>query len=1173
MRGKPLRGLPVFVLIMCFCTFPAERLHAGKPPGPFEQVATATIPAAYGELLNVYSETLAKGGSEAIQEISEKLDYYNKAIGRIAGVLDVGGKLYLGQNEEAAISAGLMALGELAGTQTGKAYLSAMGLTTLPVTTLITAIQIYRLSVSELQKSETAVILESFYGTIENDRFLRNRNREIGVGDPIPVTPEAVEYAWRKVYQNSTWRKNFKTYVETELGKDDFPEPDTWSRWMAPGNVNVEAEILQRKDEFKGYIAGLLSSLNRIAKVKEQQFVMGKYVEELAAKARNLSSGDILGKYTRAVKELPKVRAFAKECPANIQQAMNTRDLYPLTQIINNSKRYATDVLAWIPATGRLGTEREDLLEELRSYHDKAWESREIIRESVKRALAMKAQNAKVAAWHARSFNFSLTFDDFKGQIEQEFKQTGGIQALKQQLNDLNNKIYKYYTQQSEVVTQEFESAQQSSPVPPERSRNAYEEFGSQLSAYQGIDLQRLFDLRTEVESYADTLKARSTLAEDEVGIYFREIERISLDFKTSQYGNHVSSGVAGMERMLERYCGDFPSAGYVGIRRLQFPEATYKDGDDVSSFTSHHGNYLSTLGQNIAESRYISFCGGKAYLPRLIEDIDHMAVAVDNFTDKQPDLEILEQKIAELETILEEHSWNPQQRYIKHIVLKLNEETKPFVKKIKDLMQKGKRLKEAGLATVARYNTDLDNIEKDENYIEELRSILGQLRPILHDFISLYPRKHVNGINGYFAIRPEVAKKYAGGNCDAFIGNRVFMTKDDVSRALKELNNDLSAARLLWMDRKFNLGIKDFVLFYVDDRTYLMRNDPPEHYEFIELDRRCRILTKDYFDKLKEALLSVEKIDSRFERNMEKELQKDYLNLLSVPKRDYPVNLVYIDLLSYPKNGTAFLEKVAADCWDDQMRKSILEVVEIFKAKINAFREWDNAEAYFEEKREQLSEMAGNLSSLEYQAQSAYNKDMYDPAVKKLYKEAAAKEGPIMGFLNSAINDAKLSPNRQEYFAKRKEEYERRFFFIRQWADISARIPPKSKESEARGAINAFYDKFKQAYEYQNDAELLSYLSDDWSAGDGTTLYDVEDYFRNMFNVFDDIRVDISGINIEFLGGDKFKVSYDMLIIGRIYAAGITRKEKSSVVEEVIFDGNLVRITRTPQGRFWYVQ
>lgn len=102
----------------------------------------------------------------------------------------------------------------------------------------------------------------------------------------------------------------------------------------------------------------------------------------------------------------------------------------------------------------------------------------------------------------------------------------------------------------------------------------------------------------------------------------------------------------------------------------------------------------------------------------------------------------------------------------------------------------------------------------------------------------------------------------------------------------------------------------------------------------------------------------------------------------------------------------------------------------------------------------------------------------------------------------------------------------------------------------------------------------MLSYLSDAWEAGDGTTLYDVEDYFHNMFNVFDEIQMTISGLNVKNLEGDRYLVNYETSIIGRIFSDGLEHEEKSSVAEEVeVSSSGKVKIIRTPQGRFWYVK
>jgi hypothetical protein len=120
--------------------------------------------------------------------------------------------------------------------------------------------------------------------------------------------------------------------------------------------------------------------------------------------------------------------------------------------------------------------------------------------------------------------------------------------------------------------------------------------------------------------------------------------------------------------------------------------------------------------------------------------------------------------------------------------------------------------------------------------------------------------------------------------------------------------------------------------------------------------------------------------------------------------------------------------------------------------------------------------------------------------------------------------------------------------------------------------AVKRFYDQFKAAYEARNESGLMNCLSDQWEAGDGTTLSDVEDYFRNMFTVFDEIRLDITNMKVEKSGGETYRVSYDLLITGRIFADNMTHKEKSSVFEEVTVSDGKIKISRTPEGRFWYV-
>jgi hypothetical protein len=129
------------------------------------------------------------------------------------------------------------------------------------------------------------------------------------------------------------------------------------------------------------------------------------------------------------------------------------------------------------------------------------------------------------------------------------------------------------------------------------------------------------------------------------------------------------------------------------------------------------------------------------------------------------------------------------------------------------------------------------------------------------------------------------------------------------------------------------------------------------------------------------------------------------------------------------------------------------------------------------------------------------------------------------------------------------------------------------TRPQDLSAELRDFYQQFQEAYQAKNDSRLMSFLSDDWEAGDGTTLMDLEEYFRNMFSVFDDIQFNVSGLRLESMGPGKARAFYELQIVGRIFADNLKHEEKSSVVEDIeVIDGK-VKIVRTPQGRFWYVQ
>ena len=134
-----------------------------------------------------------------------------------------------------------------------------------------------------------------------------------------------------------------------------------------------------------------------------------------------------------------------------------------------------------------------------------------------------------------------------------------------------------------------------------------------------------------------------------------------------------------------------------------------------------------------------------------------------------------------------------------------------------------------------------------------------------------------------------------------------------------------------------------------------------------------------------------------------------------------------------------------------------------------------------------------------------------------------------------------------------------------------------KSEQEESNAALSsviALYDQFKQAYESRNDSQIMSFMGDDWEAGDGTTLSDLQENISRSFRTFDEIKYTVQNLKIELKSEGRYLAGYDVTITSRIYKRNLKHEEKSSVNEEVVIDGSgKPKIARTMNGRFWYVE
>ena len=116
-------------------------------------------------------------------------------------------------------------------------------------------------------------------------------------------------------------------------------------------------------------------------------------------------------------------------------------------------------------------------------------------------------------------------------------------------------------------------------------------------------------------------------------------------------------------------------------------------------------------------------------------------------------------------------------------------------------------------------------------------------------------------------------------------------------------------------------------------------------------------------------------------------------------------------------------------------------------------------------------------------------------------------------------------------------------------------------------------YDGFREAYESRSASRVMSFISDDWTAGDGTTASDLDEQFTRIFRLFDEIKAEITGLQIVNDGNGMYTASYNMTIKSRIYKKNIKRGEDSSVYEHVEVSGDSTKIKKSEAGGYWNVK
>ncbi|MBI5595830.1 MAG: hypothetical protein HY928_07045 [Elusimicrobia bacterium] len=130
-----------------------------------------------------------------------------------------------------------------------------------------------------------------------------------------------------------------------------------------------------------------------------------------------------------------------------------------------------------------------------------------------------------------------------------------------------------------------------------------------------------------------------------------------------------------------------------------------------------------------------------------------------------------------------------------------------------------------------------------------------------------------------------------------------------------------------------------------------------------------------------------------------------------------------------------------------------------------------------------------------------------------------------------------------------------------------------KTAQQIEEDAVRQMYADFAKAYEGRSVSQVLRYIDAEWESGDGSSISDLQGSLSNTFRVFNDVKCTIANLKLNRIKPGRWRSSYEMTIVGRIFAQNLKHEERSNVDEEVAVENGKAVISRTLQGNFWYFE
>ena len=1132
----------ILLILILFVLSPSAIAIDGKTMAEdLDNYFLPAFPVIYGEIIDGFPAGEVANITAVLKGI-EIFDYIYK-IGKIGDSI-AGGNADMDTALDAATVAANLGIKLMADEATKKILIAGVGVGTLPLTALITSIDIARSSHNAVKQSKIALDLEILYYTVERDPVIKDTKRELGSGNPIKTDAAAIEHLFRKCLQNSEWMSFFKTYVTSELGQP-WPEPSLWDRITVNSDFLEEAAILEEKNRLKSHIASLLLELNKVAVKREAAVVAAKQMQAIEAMAGKISPEELrkaLSLYRTAIGRLPGIKERAAKLPEKTEaykKQMETATAVVLDEL--RSKVFPEEmtmivsdmsVVKFLPTRGKDAAVRKELLDSLKEAYIAFFEMKNgITPEKVNERLEgeVKALRLSEPTFKFTRYPCPKFFEDYLPSFEQQIKAgKPGAADLEKTFAEINKNLeemkqaYKKDYDENKILYEERlkelneridEVNRQVAAATDYRERErltdilnslksqrnnwktGYSKYSAQYMSTVTVDTRECSDVAEEIRRYIKSYENKFQTVESYLESVARDAWSRYGIFTAVHSGTEKSEGYVGLQQMEEiRNIIKENSGGAYAYTNLEFLSRSIRNTPD-SAITVNIEKSLFDIAEamkqyfsKVSDSRMrVKEEWGKWTLSQLKYMGSSKATddirAVENAVDDA----LKEFQQVDGDDVSE--AYRPQ---YKASMDKLRE-LRGYMASYRETRVKASGLLGELTAYMDRAYQTNSRIETDMAY---LSSIYTQFFHVSHNF---------KGFLRTYTYKYMVGKHEQGQAPPVLSGN--------------EVKGNLAENGVLIFGSKHGLAFDDwFSAPFCEVGT----------------DKGMTTLTETHFSNV---LQVVEKLPD----NDPAAFYKAYLALKELKDREGIITgLMQFDSFSEMFASVPSIERIA---------KKIMETIEKKKAAAK------KAQEAVDEENNRFLVILIPLNDL-----------------TSFAKEQMATGG-YASVMALSIRYEELK-TRYQALKKTRKDVDEAFKTLAELIETgTAKYYEQQSVPVDNGmeAIQAFYEKFKEAYESRNDYQVMALISSDWEAGDGTTLSDLEMNLSRTFRTFDEIQYAIKNINVSPHPSGGYIVAYEVAITSRMYERDLRHEEKSSVSEMVDMDdkGNM-KIVKTLSGRFW---